>query len=496
MSFKIYLSPPYHLFFLYNKRSPVMLNAKRQHQQSKKKNGLLILLNTLIIFMILFNIFIYLLNKKILSSKSSRYTFQTYNFHSSKIKTTNESQMNHIRYQFKDYFKDSYTEKELKEALEGLHLPTWSRGYLDCNDNRSEITCPQIVHAWRILNGWAEDQKKGFANHKHYIMQHLYDGVGNRMSTDMVTFLIALMDNRTYTVQAVHPSADPKKSFGQAFDFHPAVTYRGGDNEEVNKYFEQNIGTAYEIQTFDRWFSYDYKQLFQTYPLLSTTYLLFATMPYSHYQLSEFCFEHFGIHATYFICNFLMRIPDIAMDQAKKVVDSVPPNIQLFGVHLRFQEPNHFFAYNVQRTISTVEGFLQDRASKKPTMFALATDSSAMERQFKSIFPNTICTTALRIPDADHLSALYDIALLEYCEKHLLTYRSTFSYIVMMRLGRNAWFVEKESPGVFNISNSQASMISFIYHQYDVNDWQTTRRFRLTAPGEKAFRMYFKYFIL
>lgn len=405
---------------------------------------------------------------------------------------------NRFASQYDKFFTDEYTEEQLEEAIRELHLPTWSRGYIHCSNPKSEVTCAQIVHAYRILNGWAQYQNSSsFSDKKHFLMQHLYDGVGNRMSTDTATFVIALMDNRTYTVEAQHPSANPSQAFGQAFDFHPAIKYRHGNDSEVNSYYDHNINNLYNIMTFDMWFNYDYNEIYPRHPNIYVNYLLFATMPYAHYQLGEFCFKHFGIHATYFICNYLMYIPDIAMKQAKAVVDTVPKSIVLFGVHLRYQEPNHFFSKDVHTTIKAIKRFLIDQNNKKPTVFALATDSPLMERSFKMIFPNnTIATNALRIPDADHLSALYDIALLEYCQKYLLTYRSTFSYIVAARTAKRAYFVEKESPDVFDISNSQSSMISMVYHQFDINDWQVSRRFHVTPHGEYILRRYYLSFLL
>lgn len=495
-----------------------MFKVKNKHEKSKYTNTFL---NVMIAVMIIINVFVLTINfPYYFNSNSSINNINEYNsqtktnssVYSPKIKPTNAEQIqslntndtNHIKYinnvarHYSNAFNDVYTEKELEEAIKGLHLPTWSRGYLHCSHPKSEVTCPQIVHAYRILNVWAESQmKKGFSNHKHFIMQHLYDGVGNRMSTDTATFIIALMGNRTFTVEAFHPSSDPTKTFGQAFDFHPAVTYRRANNTIVNEYFDRHINTAFNIQTFDMWFHYDYDLINQKYDTLYVNYLLFAPMAYAHYQLGEFCYKHFGIHATYFICNFLMYIPDIAMKQAKIVVDSVPSNILLFGVHLRFHEPNHFFAKDVPTTINAVKNFLIDQYQKKPLIFALATDSPQIERSFKNIFPNnTISTNALRIPDADHLSALYDIALLEYCQKYLFTYRSTFSFIVAARRAKRGWFVDKESPDVFEISNSQSSIISMIYHQFDVNDWQVNRRFRLTDKGETIFRRYYLSFLL
>jgi hypothetical protein len=89
-------------------------------------------------------------------------------------------------------------------------------------------------------------------------------------------------------------------------------------------------------------------------------------------------------------------------------------------------------------------------------------------------------TQAMRWSDGDNLSALYDLAMLEMADNLLLTYRSTFSFVAMARTARRAWFIDKETRDVFQVSNSQTTVISMIYHQFDFNDWQTSRRFRLS----------------
>ena len=111
-------------------------------------------------------------------------------------------------------------------------------------------------------------------------------------------------------------------------------------------------------------------------------------------------------------------------------------------------------------------------------------------------FPDSIKSKAYRMADVDQDSALYDIALLEICDDLLLTYRSTFSYVISMRILKRGWYIEKESPGIFQASNSQSDSISVLYHNYDFNNWQTNRRVYLNDNDEETLRYFFKYLLL
>jgi hypothetical protein len=391
--------------------------------------------------------------------------------------------------------RDNFTKAELECAILGLHLPSWSRGYIPCHENKSEVTCDQVFHAWQILNGWADSQMAGFNDVNHFLMRHLYDGVGNRLSTETATFVIALMDNRSYSVASFYP-ARGKRLLGQAFDFHPAVTILNPTNQsEVDLYFEK--APSFPVHTFESWFTYQFSLIFKQHNSIVVDLLLYATMPYTNPELANFCYTHFGRHMVYFVCNYLMRIPERAMEEARKVIDPIPREIRTFGVHLRFHQAGRYFSYSEKRTMKTVRPFLNSVMAEKPTVFAFASDSATLERYFVTAFRGkTVRTRAVRKSDRDHASALFDLALLEMSEELLLTYRSTFSYIAMARTARRAWFVDKETPDVFQISNSQATIISMAFHQFDCNDWQTSRRFRISGGVEATWRQYFQYFIL
>jgi hypothetical protein len=328
-------------------------------------------------------------------------------------------------------------------------------------------------------------------------MQHLYDGVANRISTDTATFVIALMDNRSYTVQATHPTGSGAR-VGQAFNFHPAVSILNSENNsEIDEYWASHTSEALHVFTFDSWFYYQYSDIFAKHEAMFVDLLVYALMPYTNPDMAAFCYAHFGLHMVYFVCNYAMRIPEQALDHATQVLAPVPRDVRTFGVHLRFHIAGEYFAYSVARTFASVEPFLLHLSKQKPTVFAFASDSADLEKRFGQTFGRQMVKTdAVRQSDGDHSSALDDLTMLEMSDDLLLTYRSTFSYIAMARTARKAWFIDKETPDVFQVSNSQASIISMIYHQFDFNDWQPSRRFHISPGVVATWRLYFKYFML
>jgi hypothetical protein len=51
---------------------------------------------------------------------------------------------------------DSFTADKLSDAVANLPLPTWSRGHVGCAHPKSEVTCSEVVRAWRTVRGWVE----------------------------------------------------------------------------------------------------------------------------------------------------------------------------------------------------------------------------------------------------------------------------------------------------------------------------------------------------
>ena len=398
-----------------------------------------------------------------------------------------------------DHLNNNYTDEDLEDDINFLNLPTWSRSYASCKSSKSEISCSQISHAAQIFRKWVktvESSKNKSLEHCKYILaRHYFDGLGNRISIDIYLFLIAVMSNRCLVIEGRFPkNGRDSNGGGNAFDYQSSVMHK---NDTISNILQEpRMNPPIFLQVFDAWWDSNYKSYFKAPNYMDLDRLIYSTMIYTHNELYEYCRTHFGIHAVYFLSNFLVRIPEKNMEIVNSIYEKIPKSIKVFGVHLRFHKAGEYFAYSVDQVIKTVTPFLQLVEKTKPTIFALASDSEELVRNFRSIFANnTITTDSIKKSDYDHVTALTDVAFLMMSNQCLLTYRSTFSFTIASRMGKRAFFYEKESPGIFQAGNSQATAVSMIYHQWDFNDWQTSRRFRLKPQHENAIRYFFRYLV-
>lgn len=397
---------------------------------------------------------------------------------------------------YDDQANQNYNDSSLEEDIAFLNLPTWSRSYVSCKNSKSEIKCPQIAHAAELFRNWVKSvescKNESLEKCKYILARHYFDGLGNRISIDIYLFLVAVMSNRCLVIEGRFPqNGRDSNGGGNAFDYQSSVMHKNDTIAAILQ--EPRMNPPIFLQVFDGWWDSDYKRYFKMANYMDLDRLIYSSMIYTHNELYDFCMKHFGIHAVYFLSNFLVRIPDANMKVVNSIFDKVPKSLNIFGVHLRFHKAGEYFAYSVDQTISTVTPFLQNIAHRKPTIFALASDSEELIRVFRSIFNDTITTDSIKRSDFDHVTALTDIAFLMMSNQCLLTYRSTFSFTIASRMGKRAYFYEKESPGIFQAGNSQATAVSMIYHQWDFNDWQTSRRFRLKPQHEQAIRYFFRY---
>ena len=390
-----------------------------------------------------------------------------------------------------------FSDEELQEAIVHLNLPTWSRSYVNCTDPESEVTCSQIVKAHRVISKWEKHVENTPIQDDRYILtRHYFDGVGNRISIDTVVYLLALMNNRSMVVEGTClKNGMAVQGCGNAYEYAKNIHLQNETFKQILN--EPKRKNPYFVQTFDGWWWADFTGPFNSDVNLDLSVLIYSEMLYTQFQMSQFAQEHFGMHAVYFLSNYLCRIPERHMKIAKSIIDTVPKDTRIFGVHLRFQFPGQFYSYSVETTMKIVKPFLWAKLKEKKTILAFASDSKEMEEAFKKEFgPYMIQSNATRKADFDHVSALTDISLLMMCDECLLSYRSTFSSAIATRMGKRAWFVEKEAPGVFQASNSQSTTVSLLFHNWDVNDWQTNRRFRHVPWNEEYMRYYFKYFMI
>jgi hypothetical protein len=279
---------------------------------------------------------------------------------------------------------------------------------------------------------------------------------------------------------------------GNAYEYDPSIL---DWSEELDQAMNATITEPpFYVQVHDSWWDADFTQEFGTRRLVDLQQLIYSPMAYSQHQLYAYSVEKFGMHFVYFLSNFLLKYPNETFAAVKQIIDTVPTAVAVFGVHLREQFPGQFYTYSFEQSMNVVAPFLRQKIREGPIVFAFASDSKHMEQHFLAVFRKwTIQTKTIRKPDFDHKSALLDLLLLEMANDCLLSFRSTFSFAVVSRRGTRCFFVDKEAPAVFQFANSQAGSVSMQFTAWDVNDWQTSRRYIVKPQNEQAMRYYYKY---
>jgi hypothetical protein len=391
--------------------------------------------------------------------------------------------------------KLDFTEKELREAIVFLKLPTWSRSWIPCDSPKSELTCSQVIRAYRTIKSWHYNITSTKLEDRRWVKAfHYIDGVGNRLSKDSLLLFLSILGNRSFIVEGRHLAHGQETSVkANAYEYDPAILLWTEELQEIiDKSTQKNI---YFVKIWEDWFDQEFWPNLNSARLIRLQELIYAIALYGHADLSPFAQEYFGIHTLYFMLNYMIYIPEDILNFVAKIMNTVPRSVYVMGVHLRFQFPGQFYSYSIGQSLSVAVPFLRYRMERKPTVFAFASDSTDMENAFRAVFSNVIVTNVVRRPDWDHASALIDVIFLQMCNGCLLSYRSTFSNTIAYRMGKRCYWIEKESPEVFQLSNSQAGAVSMVFHFWDPVHWLTSRAMPINSNSEKYFRFFWKYLV-
>jgi hypothetical protein len=223
-----------------------------------------------------------------------------------------------------------------------------------------------------------------------------------------------------------------------------------------------------------------------------------SSMVYLHHQLAEVCREAFGIHAQYFLMNYIMRIPEHYVRRCAELTDKIPRMIRLFGIHLRYHWAGSFFCRGIPEALSVVLPFCFAQREHRPTTFVLATDNEELFRALEKVI-KPVSAPIRRASDGPDDAGLTDIVMLMMCEEWLLTWRSTYSLLVSLRMGRRVWMIEKYSKEVFLISHSQVSYAQTPLY-LGMPDWKPFELSAIAdigAPGQlEAMRFFYRWLVL
>jgi hypothetical protein len=390
-----------------------------------------------------------------------------------------------------------YTQSELETAEQFLNLPTWSRQYLPCTHRESEVTCSQIIRAYRVIKRWEDHNANlSYTDRKYFVIKHPIKGMGNKMTTDINGFTMALMSNRSVLVTSNFPTKQGVK-FEHAYPFPPSVLINRSvlpkELHHASKHFPA-------VPCNISWSCFPVNELIQSSKqFVGIDDLLYGPMVYVNKDTADFCWENFGAHAAYFVGNYFSHFPDGALARAKEILQTVPPGKRVLGLHIRFHRAGQYYSHGFNQTMPIVYEEVDRRlGADENLMLAVATDNLAIKKlMFARYGRRVLMTDALRKPDKDHTSAQSDMALILGVDEMCMTYRSTFSWIIVSKSGRRAWWIEKEAPHWFPASNSQSTGVSIVYHWRDHCDWRTNDRVQYCGlQHRETLQKYFDYLVL
>lgn len=389
-----------------------------------------------------------------------------------------------------------YTEEELETATKFLNLPTWSRSYVHCSKPESEVTCSQIVRAYRVIKGWEDHIAKiPLEKRKYFILQHPVKGMGNKMTTDINGFTMALMSNRSVLVTSNYP-VKSGVVFEHAYTFPPSVLV---NRSQLPKELQKPSRHFKAIPCNFRWTCYPVNDvILSDEQFVGMDDLLYGPMIYTNKDTAKFARENFGLHCAYFVGNYFSHFPESAIQRAKEVLAEAPPNKKILGLHIRYHRAGQYYSHGFNQTMPIVYEEVDRRLAKEDLMLAVATDNLEIKKMmFERYGPRVLMTDALRKPDKDHTSAQRDMALILGADEICATYRSTFSWIIVSKSGRRAWWIEKEAPHWLPSMNSQSVAVSMIYHWRDTCDWRTNDRVRYCGEEHrKTLEYFYDYLVL
>jgi hypothetical protein len=191
-----------------------------------------------------------------------------------------------------------YTQEDLASAVLGLGLPTWSRGFVPCTEASSEVTCDQVVKAWRRIRLWEDDiAAQNCSRDVNPRLLHVTlatkQGMANRMMLDTIAATIAMMTSRSVSVDMSSPSVNGPPIHGNVYLYPNSSVffYSGGISKCPHLHQHLVLKTASDFNqndVFDK--SFEGKHLLLSTPIMSQVI-------YLHPQISEFCRQWFGAHA-------------------------------------------------------------------------------------------------------------------------------------------------------------------------------------------------------
>ncbi|OHT13711.1 hypothetical protein TRFO_43276 [Tritrichomonas foetus] len=336
---------------------------------------------------------------------------------------------------------------------------------------------PTIIYFMRdyenfhFVNKWIENRSQ---NCEDYIYSNVSIGVANQMLTYLTVILLSNYHQKI--------SMLPQLKYIQ---FPNVVTITSKVNQSCPKY---NGNRAF-------------------FPFLKEidfvpNYVISISPQFPHYlffcdQYSFFFFHHFDENIFYFFFNFFILFPKEIYISSLLIFNTIPNNLFLFGIHLRFHANNFQFMKNTSETFKIVLPFLQNMIARKNLIFYLASDNEQIIGVISSLFGSKcISAQIIHQPDSDSSISLIDFVSLIYCQQRLLTQFSTFSCCTMLKTNKKAYYFQRGFSFILKYKSCLAGLITIFRVDYKPYRLSCNSQLFLQQTNIKSLRKTIKYLVI
>lgn len=171
----------------------------------------------------------------------------------------------------------------ISQAEKFLHLPTLSNSY----HHHKEISCHELQTAYHTLQNYVSRFESGSLSGYVRVRLNSTMPVSCRMSTFYNAFIIALLTNRTLTLETNETDILWLRS------------------EHVHRYNHSVTGNSKHLSEN---YTFSCDSVFNNIEILEVSGCMWPQIAYVHKEMAEKLRRAFGIHAVYFIGNYLFNV--------------------------------------------------------------------------------------------------------------------------------------------------------------------------------------------
>jgi hypothetical protein len=159
---------------------------------------------------------------------------------------------------------------------------------------------------------------------------------------------------------------------------------------------------------------------------------------------------------------------------------------------MRWNKDSEMFIGSVSKGLARVTEIVR-KAMEKNYLFVIASDSRPLVKGFAEIVKDQRRIVEPRnVKLGGREMGLFDMILVMYCRKYVLTLRSTFSSVIAQRSGRNPLWICNFLDYVFRYSNSQITWQTLVFHDDDY--FCPNRMMKVQKENEVLMRRFFLHF--